>query len=420
MEVIRAENLSKLYYLGGLRHNSLRDTIASIFKKHKLDLHKQELWALRDVSFSVRDGETLGIIGNNGAGKSTLLKILSRITKPTSGRAEICGRVGSLLEIGTGFHSELSGRENIFLSGAILGMKRKEIEKKFDEIVAFAELERFIDVPVKHYSSGMYMRLAFSVAAHLEPEILIVDEVLAVGDMAFQKKCLNKMQDTNQSGRTVLFVSHDMLAITRICNRAILLSEGKIVKEGNATDVVSEYIASSSKISHEKIYDDLKSAPSSEYVRLRRVRIVNENRETCGSFDIRHPIGIEVTYEVLQDGHILLPNFQVYNQNRVHLFTIQDVSAEWRRKEKTKGEYVSTAWIPGNLMAEGSFLVNVAFVTYLPRQILHFNALEVVGFNVFDPMTGDTARGDYTGHMEGVVRPLVNWETHRKSISVKA
>jgi lipopolysaccharide transport system ATP-binding protein len=419
MEVIRAENLSKLYYLGGLYHNSLRDTIASIFKKRYPDSQKQEFWALRDVSFSVKDGETLGIIGNNGAGKSTLLKILSRITKPTSGWAEIRGRVGSLLEVGTGFHSELSGRENIFLSGAILGMKRKEIKKKFDEIVAFAELERFIDVPVKHYSSGMYMRLAFSVAAHLEPEILIVDEVLAVGDTAFQRKCLNKMQDVSQSGRTVLFVSHDMFSITRICTRVILLREGRIVKEGAATDVVHEYLSSSSRIFPEKIYNEPKLAPSSEYVRLKRVRMVNESQETCGSFDIRLPIGIEVTYEVLRDGCILLPNFQIYNQNRIHLFTIQDVSAEWRRKEKKKGEYVSTAWIPGNLMAEGSFFVNVAFVTYIPRQILHFNALEVVGFNVFDPMTGDTARGDYVGHMEGVVRPLVKWETHQKSIYVK-
>jgi lipopolysaccharide transport system ATP-binding protein len=409
MEVIRAENLSKLYYLGNLRHNSLRDTIASIFRK--TNLQKRELWALRDVSFSVKDGENLGIIGNNGAGKSTLLKILSRIIKPTSGWAEIRGRVSSLLEIGTGFHSELSGRENIFLSGAILGMKRKEIERKFDEIVAFADLEQFIDMPIKHYSSGMYMRLAFSVAAHLEPEILIVDEVLAVGDVAFQRKCLNKMQDISKSGRTVIFVSHDMFAITRICDRVILLKEGKILKEGKATEVVHEYLSSNLGIQAEKVYCDPNLAPSSDCVRLIRARMVNQKGETCESFDIRHPIGIEVTYEVLKDGHILLPNFQIYNQDRVHLFTIQDVSAEWRRTEKKKGKYVSTAWIPGNLMAEGSFLVNVAFVTYLPRHILHFNAIEIIGFSVFDPMTGDTARGDHVGHMGGVVRPLVKWET---------
>ena len=205
MQVIKVENLSKLYYLGGKSSNSLRDALVGFIKNPKGN-PKQELWALRDINFSVKDGETLGIIGHNGAGKSTLLKILSRITKPTSGSAEIHGRVGSLLEVGTGFHNELSGRENIYLNGAILGMRRAEIEKKFDEIVAFSEIEKFLDTPVKHYSSGMYMRLAFSVAAHLEPEILIVDEVLAVGDVAFQKKCLNKMQSVGQAGRTVLFV----------------------------------------------------------------------------------------------------------------------------------------------------------------------------------------------------------------------
>ncbi|MCY7376936.1 MAG: polysaccharide ABC transporter ATP-binding protein [Pyrinomonadaceae bacterium] len=413
-KVIKVENLSKVYYLGGAKHNSLRDTLVGFVRKPYRKSKKDKLLALQDVSFEVNDGETLGIVGNNGAGKSTLLKILSRITKPTSGTAELRGRVGSLLEVGTGFHNELSGRENIFLNGAILGMQRAEIERNFDEIVAFAEIEKFLDTPVKHYSSGMYMRLAFSIAAHLEPEILIVDEVLAVGDVAFQKKCLSKMRDVSQSGRTILFVSHDMSAITRICNRAIALSDGKIVGAGSATDVVREYLSSSWGMTAERFFEIGKNSPESEFVRLEKVRITDENGATCGSHDIRRKIGIEATYEVLQSGKILLPNFQIYNQGRVHLFTIQDVSNEWKRQPKDKGRYVSTAWIPGNLMAEGSFFVNVAMVTYLPIMNVHFNALEVVSFDIADSLTGDTARGDYAGKMDGVMRPLVDWETSFK------
>jgi len=394
-------------------HNSLRDVVMSFARRPRRS-QKQELWALRDVNFTVRDGETLGIIGHNGAGKSTLLKILSRITKPSSGTAEIHGRIGSLLEVGTGFHNELSGRENIFLNGAILGMKRREIERKFDEIVDFAEIERFIDTPVKHYSSGMYMRLAFSVAAYLEQEVLIVDEVLAVGDVAFQKKCLNKMRDVSQSGRTVLFVSHDMSAITRICNRAIALNKGEMIAEGATADVVREYLSASWGMTAEKIFDSDAQMPSSDAVRLKKVRIIDIDGETCGTFDIRKKVGIEATYEVLSGEQILLPNFQVYNQDRTHIFTIQDVSGEWMRQQKKKGEFVSTAWIPGNLMSEGSFFVNVAIVTYLPKMTVHFNALEAVSFSVIDPMTGDTARGDFVGNMDGAVRPLVEWETAKK------
>ncbi len=413
--VIKAENLSKLYYLGGARHDSLRDAVMSFVKKPRLSKEKNELWALRDVSFALEEGETLGIIGNNGAGKSTLLKILSRITKPTGGTAELHGRVGSLLEVGTGFHNELTGKENIFLNGAILGMQRSEIEKRFDEIVAFSEVEKFLDTPVKHYSSGMYMRLAFAVAAHLEPEILIVDEVLAVGDVSFQKKCLNKMKDVSQSGRTVIFVSHDMSAISRICSRAIALNRGEVVLEGNAAEVVREYLHSNIGISAERDFSVDSNAPASELVRLKRVRVVNEAGETCGSHDIRRPIGLEATYEALQSGQILLPNFQVYNQDRVQLFTVQDVSEKWQRREKERGEYVSTVWIPANFMAEGSFFANFAVVTYLPAIRLHFNAIETVSFDVVDSLEGDTARGDYAGKMDGVIRPILDWETSFQS-----
>ena len=255
---IRVKNLSKRYYIGRKqeKYGTLRDTLADTFMTPFRRAGKllrgqatgaaeldETVWALKDVSFEVKRGEVMGIIGRNGAGKSTLLKILSRITEPTSGFADVYGRVGSLLEVGTGFHTELTGRENIYLNGAILGMKRAEIKRKFDEIVAFAEVERFIDTPVKHYSSGMYLRLAFAVAAHLEPEILLVDEVLAVGDVAFQKKCLGKMEDVAKEGRTVLFVSHNMAAVQQLTRTCLLLQDGRLVSKGITADVINHYLS---------------------------------------------------------------------------------------------------------------------------------------------------------------------------------
>lgn len=242
---IRVENLSKLYHIGAQQqHDTLRDALVSTFRRgaRREDKSKTDLWALKDVSFEVKRGEVVGVIGRNGAGKSTLLKILSRITEPTSGRVAIHGRVGSLLEVGTGFHPELTGRENIYLNGAILGMKRTEIAARFDEIVAFSEIERFLDTPVKRYSSGMYVRLAFAVAAHLEPEILLVDEVLAVGDAAFQKKCLGKMGDTAREGRAILFVSHNMGAISALCPSSVYLADGALTAFQDTTSIVASYM----------------------------------------------------------------------------------------------------------------------------------------------------------------------------------
>ena len=248
---IRVKNISKRYRLGGPqeRYHTLRDAMINSLKSPMKVFHKtppvEGFWALRDVSFDVDKGEVVGIIGKNGAGKSTLLKILSRITTPTEGEVEIYGRVGSLLEVGTGFHPELTGRENIFLSGTLLGMQKREIESKFDEIVKFSEIEKFIDTPVKRYSSGMYVRLAFAVAAHLEPEILVIDEVLAVGDMSFQKKCLGKMGDIAKQGRTVLFVSHNMAAVSQLCQRVILLEDGVIKEDGYPTAIIDKYLQKS-------------------------------------------------------------------------------------------------------------------------------------------------------------------------------
>lgn len=273
---IKAEGLSKLYKIGVSResYQTLRDAIASVFERSKVQRPSEHFWALKDVSFEVKRGEVAGIIGRNGAGKTTLLKILARITEPTEGYAEIRGRVKPLLEVGTGFHPELTGRENIYLNGAILGMKKAEIEGKFDEIVAFAEIEKFIDTPVKRYSSGMYVRLAFAVAAHLEPEILLVDEVLAVGDAAFQKKCMGRMGDVAKEGRTVLFVSHNMAAVQGLCSRCYLIGAGELVAEGYPRSVIENYLADLSPRSSIGL-DERKDRKGSGEVKFTAVSILN-------------------------------------------------------------------------------------------------------------------------------------------------
>ena len=252
-------------------------------------------WALKDISFKVKKGETVGFIGRNGAGKSTLLKILSRITEPTSGIAKIYGRVASLLEVGTGFHGELTGRENIYLNGAILGMQKREIERKFDEIVDFAEVEKFIETPVKRYSSGMYLRLAFAVAAHLEPEILIVDEVLAVGDASFQKKCLNKMHTVGKEGRTVLFVSHNLSAVTSLCQRAIWLNQGEVITDGPSQQTVSEYLNSGLLMMAQQEWPDAAVAPGNDIVRVRAMRLRTEDGRSTDVIDIREAVTFKIT-----------------------------------------------------------------------------------------------------------------------------
>lgn len=406
MKAITAQQLSKTYTLGALRSNSLRETLLGTFRTHK----GETLRALDNVSFEVSSGERLGIIGRNGAGKSTLLKVLSRITRPTSGTALIKGRVGSLLEVGTGFHSELSGRENIFLNGAILGMRRSEILSKFDEIVAFSEIEKFIDTPVKHYSSGMYMRLAFSVAAHLDPEILIVDEVLAVGDAAFQKKCLTKMRDIGESGLTVIFVSHDMSAVAKLCDRVLWLKGGRVEMDGDPSEVGAAYLHEQLRTGAVKEYDDPAKAPGDEWAKLVKVRVVDENGNTAPISDIRKKVGIEITYEVLQDDKVIIPNAHFFNEQGTCLFVSHDWSDEWRSTPKPRGVYSSTVWVPGNFLAEGQIFVAAAGSTYLPIEV-HFVEWDAVCFTVADSIDGDTSRGDYAGALPGVVRPLLDWTT---------
>lgn len=414
--VIKVQGVGKEYRIGsqGSAYSTLRETLTTKLRSPLNSLRgnksaDNKIWALRDVNFEVNPGEVVGIIGRNGAGKSTLLKILSRITEPTTGQVELHGRVGSLLEVGTGFHPELSGRENIYLNGAVLGMQRAEIARKFDDIVAFAEVEKFIDTPVKRYSSGMYVRLAFAVAAYLEPEILLVDEVLAVGDASFQRKCLDRMKDVGQHGRTVLFVSHNMPAVTRLCDRTILLDEGTILQDDLSHKVVGSYLKSGLGTMAAREWDEAK-APGNEIARLRAVRVRDEQGHVTDAIDIRRDFGVEMEFEVLKPGHIVVPNFHFNNEEGVAVFVSSDQDPDWRRTPRPAGRFTSTAWIPGNFLAEGTIVVSAALSTMDPVTV-HFFERDAVAFQVIDSIDGDSARGDYAGPIPGVVRPLLRWTT---------
>jgi lipopolysaccharide transport system ATP-binding protein len=406
------EGLSKRYRIGELQaaYGTLRESLSHAAKRLTGQEHHRgydEIWALRDVSFALEEGGALGVIGRNGAGKSTLLKVLTRITTPTEGRAEIRGRVGSLLEVGTGFHPELTGRENIYLNGAILGMKRREIRAKLGEIAEFSGVEKFLDTPVKRYSSGMHVRLAFSVAAHFEPEILLVDEVLSVGDAEFQQRCLGRMEDIGETGRTVLFVSHNMEAVSRLCERAILLDEGRIVRDGRSDEVVAEYLQSTAGAGSTRSWEP-DEAPGDDLVRLRSLRIVRADGTTADYVDAREPVGIEVRFEVLRNGAPVFPKIKV-NAGHQIAFNAMDIDARWH-DPTPPGEYVATAWIPGNLLNEGLLYAYADICSIdAPKLHHHLTAYEGVSFHVQDPGEGDSARGLFGGQWKGVVRPLLDW-----------
>lgn len=420
--IITVENLSKRYLIGkqtakgdGLRHileDAARAPLRWFSSRNGGERSRtEEFWALSDLNFDIQEGEVVGFIGRNGAGKSTLLKILSRITEPTRGSIRLRGRVSSLLEVGTGFHPELTGRENIFLNGAILGMGRLEIRRKFDEIVAFSDLEKFLDTPVKRYSSGMYVRLAFAVAAHLEPEILIVDEVLAVGDAEFQKKCLRKMGDVSHAGRTVLFVSHNMQAVTRLCSRCILLDRGCAIQDGPVIEVANAYLNTGAASTTCREWPDPANAPGDDVVRLRAVRLRSGSGERIESLDIRKPVGIELEYDILKSGYKFLPHFMLRNQDGVNLFTAVDLDPAWRERPRHVGRYVSTGWISGNLLTEG-FVYAEAVLMSLDPEIVHVDVEDAVAFMVLDDLPAkDTARGDYHKPMAGAIRPALEWTT---------
>jgi lipopolysaccharide transport system ATP-binding protein len=412
---ISVRSLGKRYRLGTRAgYRTLRDRLGelgrSLFRRSRQE-PAEMFWALKDVSFDVAQGDIIGIIGRNGAGKSTLLKILSNVTEPTEGEARIWGRLGSLLEVGTGFHPELTGRENIYLNGSILGMPRRDIASRFDEIVAFAEVEKFLDTPAKHYSSGMYMRLAFSVAAHLEPDILMVDEVLAVGDANFQKKCLGKMEAVGREGRTVLFVSHSMPTVLRLCRRALLLENGKQIQAGKPHEVVSAYLQTGTGATGERIWDDPRKAPGDTVARLCAVRVRDKGGEVVDVVDVRDPVSIEVDY--WNYGSTVKPavNLHIYNEDGICLFLTSDFTDPvWKSSMRKTGLIRSTCRIPGNFLAEGRIIVRCVAVSSYNPTVAHAWEQDVVSFQVVDRSEGDGVRGEYANEWPGVVRPMLRWD----------
>jgi len=410
---IRVSHLSKQYKLGGPQepYHTLRDAIVNSLKAPMKALHKappvEGFWALKDVSFEVEPGEVVGIIGRNGAGKSTLLKILSRITAPTEGTVELRGRVGSLLEVGTGFHPEMTGRENIFLNGSILGMKKSEIEQKFDEIVKFSEIDKFIDTPVKRYSSGMYVRLAFAVAAHLDPEILIVDEVLAVGDATFQKKCLGKMGEVAKEGRTVLFVSHNMSAITTLCSQTILLESGINIFKGKTSDAILKYLTKSAASPEFVDFSKGNKRIGNKYVVLLSGAIRSVNNELISEVDINESFKICMDFEILKETkRKFLP--------QVHFFTSgTHVFAEYYQLplELLLGKYHVEFTIPANFLNDLTYFVALGMASINVDSNLCFYEENALSFNVRDSIenTPGPRNAGYTAAIPGQIRPQFEW-----------
>ena len=418
---VRAVGLGKLYRVGERQpYRTVRDAITTSARDGLRRLSRrtqrppgdrpstddQWMWALHDLSFELREGEALGIIGRNGAGKSTLLKVLSRITEPTEGHAVISGRVGALLEVGTGFHPELTGRENIWLNGAILGMRRAEIQRQFDEIVTFAGVERYIDTPVKRYSTGMHARLAFAVAAHLEPDILIVDEVLAVGDAEFQKRCMGKMGDAARSGRTVLFVSHNMAAIESLCSRAIWLERGRCTADGAASEVISRYLATCLSALNDHVWPEPDLAPGNDRVRMRRAQVRPEHGDPDDQICVDTPFAIEFEYWNLRADARLNLSLHVYNEQGVIVFNAVPTEEHvWQGRPFPRGLFRDTCHVPANLLNDGVHRVELLVVAD-SRHVIH-RMEDVLVFEVRDV---DDGRDGYERRV-GAVRPRLAWET---------
>jgi lipopolysaccharide transport system ATP-binding protein len=418
---IRVENLGKKFQINVSqeRYQTLRDSIVKSAKAPLRILRSLSgngnttsnpgtIWALRDISFEVKRGQVLGIIGRNGAGKSTLLKILSRVTEPTEGYAEIHGRVGSLLEVGTGFHPELTGRENIFLNGAILGMKRAEIDKKFDEIVAFSEVEKFIDTPVKRYSSGMYLRLAFAVAAHLEPEILVVDEVLAVGDAEFQRKCLGKMSDVAQEGRTVLFVSHNMSAILRLTEETLVLDDGKLVYRAHTPEAVDHYMAAGFANLGERCWKAEEIPADTEAFTPIALRVRDVQGRVVDTVRSSEPVTLEMEYALTEAITGLRVGIYLLTMRGEYIFTsfdTDDPEKYDRYGVRAKGHYISRCTIPANLLNEGRYVLAVNASSFLVKR--YFADDHALAFTVDG--TGAPGKQWFETRL-GAVRPALHWE----------
>ena len=421
-DIIRVENLGKKYIIGHQTENgryvALRDVLMrnakNLWNKTK-DLVSgkpiiqgdttEEVWALKDVNFEIKRGEAVGVIGRNGAGKSTLLKILSRITEPTTGRVTLKGRIASLLEVGTGFHPELTGRENIYLNGTILGMTRAEIKRKFDEIVAFAEIEKYLDTPVKRYSSGMYVRLAFSVASHLEPEILLVDEVLAVGDAAFQKKCLGKMEEIGKEERTVLFVSHNMSAINALCTSSMLLGNGQMINFGNVEQIISQYIQESASNTGRKIW---MNGIGDDTIKRREAAVLNSAHEIQTNFAMDEDIVVEMQYDVYKDCDGARIGFRLTSAEGCIVLTSEDTDQANISAKRKKGSYRTRATIPRNFLNEGTY--SLTFGCHIPFvKIICFEE-NCITFNV-EHVNG--VGGYVDDKRRGIIRPLLAWNVDR-------
>jgi lipopolysaccharide transport system ATP-binding protein len=401
-KLIEAENISKYYRLGVLGSRSLKEDLKEWWRSKINDPaepdpeSRQSIWALRDISFDVYKGEVLGLIGKNGAGKSTLLKIISRITLPTTGRISGNGRIASLLEVGTGFHGELTGRENIYLNGHIMGMKKNEIDRKFDEIIEFSGVSRFLDTPVKRYSSGMYVRLAFAVAAHLDPEILVIDEVLAVGDAEFQLKCLDKIKSiSKEEGKTILFVSHNIQTIRNVCDRALVLDKGRLVVSGEPESVLAHY----AKMAREQFlgsdYREQNSLPGNEYIRIRRIELAPEYLNEFRIIDVRTALNIHFEFACQEEesGNLQV-NLQVFSHAGDLVFELASSSIRFK-----KGVVNGQTRIPGNFLNDGLYYISIAFVRNSVTRLFYLE--NCLSFHVEDYKDS----GDLAGNWPGAVRP---------------
>jgi lipopolysaccharide transport system ATP-binding protein len=407
MTVIEAENISKKYIIDHKKGNAKADTFSETFtqgirsfftKNSEEEVEHEDFWALKDVSFKIDQGDRVGIIGSNGAGKSTMLKVLSRITEPTEGRISIKGRVASLLEVGTGFHPELSGRENIFLNGAILGMKRNDIKQKFDAIVDFAGVEKFLDTPVKRYSSGMYVRLGFAISAHLEPEILIVDEVLAVGDAEFQRKCLGKMKDASTSGRTILFVSHNLTAVQGLCNKAMFMQKGRLMEMGETNQVLANYLSQVQKTALESWYLTPEEAPGNDKVRLKSIKLEPQYVGNLRHLDVRTPFKVKIEFWNMMDRANLNVSLHLNSLTGECIFNIGTLSQTFE-----KGIIQAECEIPADFLNDGSY--SISFMVVKDTSTALHNFEEALIFEIEDYREGTSWYGKWPGY----VRPKIDF-----------
>lgn len=409
---IQVHDISKRYYLGSGQEASLRGTISQVWDSVWKGIAGKEFWALRDISFTIEEGEVFGILGRNGAGKSTLLKILSKITYPTTGEITYCGKIASLLEVGTGFHPELTGRENIFLNGTLLGMTRKEVSARLEEIIDFSGIEPFMDTPVKHYSSGMYVRLAFSVAAHLEPDIMIVDEVLAVGDADFQKKCLGKMDEVSRNkGRTVLFVSHNMSAINTLCSKGILLENGILTRMGDIESVTKYYLQGEGAGKLNRVSFREEGGKGDDHARVLEVKAVDAAGSSNEYYRIDQEVVLEVDYSTLDDFCRPVPAFHIFTGNGERILVSIDTDT---KTERGRGTWRSVCRIPANFFNEGTYLIGLSLATFTPL-INHFRQEYLLAIRISDVPEAIT-RNSYSGRIKGVIRPLFPWETEKTSL----